>query len=330
MTLVALLPLALMLGLGLMLSAELMRRRDVTRQRRSALLTRYATAARVTPGTLKIETPAEVRLRTDRRRRRAAKAWHPRNLIQTIGVELGRVRASVTHLTAVESGLLALCFGVLFGALAFGTGLPLLLSAASALLLTALVLAITLKRRRQKRLQTIAEAVPDTLESIVRSLRIGAPIPKALKMVADSMEGPIAEEFTRTSQAISYGHDLLGALNELAERTENQDLRFFSTVVAIQYNSGGNLAEVLSRLSEICRGRQRLKRKVDVITSEAKWSGNFLSAFPIVAAVGIWTVNPGYFDEIYQTPLFTPLMIAIAILLVANLIFMRRMTNFSD
>lgn len=186
------------------------------------------------------------------------------------------------------------------------------------------------KRKMAKRREAIEEKVPEVMEMIVRSLRIGAPISTAMAQVGRDLNGPLAEEFSIVSQEVAYGKDMNIALREMAERCENQDLSFFATAVQIQSGSGGNLAEVLARLATITRGRFQLKRKVAAVTGEAKWSGKFLSVFPIFACLALLAVNPNYFDNIIDEPYFAWLLIVAGTLMLLNIVFMRYMTNLGE
>ncbi|MDZ4393709.1 type II secretion system F family protein [Cypionkella sp.] len=181
--------------------------------------------------------------------------------------------------------------------------------------------------RNARRLAAIDDSVPEAIDMIVRSLRVGLPIGSALQTVSRDLTGPIAKEFAETADHISYGKDLVTALQELAERTANQSMRFFAAAVAIQYSAGGNLAEVLERLAAIARGRQQMRRKVKAITAEAKWSGRFLSAFPVVATMALLAINPDYFLEIQGKPFFKPMLAGVAALLFVNVWFMHKMTK---
>jgi tight adherence protein B len=186
------------------------------------------------------------------------------------------------------------------------------------------------KRKIVKRREAIDEKVPEVMEMIVRSLRIGAPISTAMAQVGRDLNGPLAEEFAIVSQEIAYGKDMNIALREMADRCENQDLSFFATAVQIQSGSGGNLAEVLARLAAITRGRFQLKRKIAAVTGEAKWSGKFLSAFPIFACLALLAVNPDYFDNITDEPYFLWILIVAGVLMLLNIVFMRYMTNLGE
>ena len=112
-----------------------------------------------------------------------------------------------------------------------------------------------------------------------------------------------------------------------AERMDMQDLRFLAVSVTIQAQSGGNLAEILDGLSKVVRARFKLFRRVRAITAEAKWSGMFLSGFPIGAMLMISIVKPDYYDEVKETPLFIPVALVVVAFLVVNVLYMRKMVN---
>lgn len=198
-----------------------------------------------------------------------------------------------------------------------------LIGAAAGLLLSLIVWYFWVKMRSSKRLLRIEESVPEALDMIVRALRVGLPVSTALQVAGQELTGPLAEEFSETSRRISYGQEPVRALREMAERCRNQSLRFLAAAVALQASTGGNLAEVLERLCAIARGRQQLQRKVRSITAEAKWSGRFLSFFPIGATIMLLSINPAYFAEISDKPFFIPMLCVVAGLLFMNILFMR-------
>jgi tight adherence protein B len=108
---------------------------------------------------------------------------------------------------------------------------------------------------------------------------------------------------------------------------DNQDLRFLAVAVSIQQQSGGNLAEILEGLAKVIRARFKLFRRVKAITAEAKWSGMFLSAFPIGALIMITVLKPDYYDGVKESPAFIPAALVVATFLVINVIFMKIMVN---
>lgn len=181
--------------------------------------------------------------------------------------------------------------------------------------------------KAKKRMAMIEEQLPDAVELMVRSLRVGHPFSSAITIVSKEIQDPLATEFGIIADEAAYGRDVGEALKEMAERLDMQDLRFLSVAVTIQQQSGGNLAEILAGLAKVIRARFRLFRRVKAITAEAQWSGKFLSAFPLLCLGAIMVNDPGYYDEVLDHPYFIPACFVVGILLTANLIVMRVLTN---
>ncbi len=181
--------------------------------------------------------------------------------------------------------------------------------------------------RAKKRMNMIAEQLPEAVELMVRSLRVGHPFSSAVSIVAREVPDPLGTEMGMISDEAAYGRDMGETLKAMAERLDVQDLRFLAVAVTIQQTSGGNLAEILDGLAKVIRARFRLFRRVDAITAEAKWSGNLLSFFPIVALFMINVVKPDYFDDVMESPYFIPACLVVAGFLVLNLIVMRALVN---
>lgn len=181
--------------------------------------------------------------------------------------------------------------------------------------------------KAKKRMAMISEQLPDAVELMVRSLKVGHPFSSAITIVSKEIEDPLATEFGIIADESAYGRDVGDALKEMAERLDMQDLRFLSVAVTIQQQSGGNLAEILAGLAQVIRARFRLFRRVNAITAEAKWSGKFLSAFPLLCLIIILVNDPNYYAEIEDHPYFIPGAFVVGILLTANLIVMRILTN---
>lgn len=184
-----------------------------------------------------------------------------------------------------------------------------------------------ISRKAKKRMDMISEQLPEAVELMVRSLRVGHPFSSAVAIVAKEVPDPLGTEMGMISDEAAYGRDMGETLKQMAERLDMQDLRFLAVAVTIQQTSGGNLAEILDGLAKVIRARFRLFRRVNAITAEAKWSGKLLSGFPILALIGINLVKPDYFDEVMESPLFVPACLVVAVLLVLNLIVMRKLVD---
>ena len=181
--------------------------------------------------------------------------------------------------------------------------------------------------KANKRLSMIEEQLPDAVELMVRSLRVGHPFSSAVQIVSKEVKDPLASEMGIIADESAYGRDVGEALKEMAERLDMQDLRFLAVAVNIQQTSGGNLAEILDGLAKVIRARFRLFRRVKAITAEAKWSGKFLSGFPIVCLVVINIGDPHYYDEVRDHPYFIPACFIVGIFLALNLLVMRILTD---
>ncbi|ARE41383.1 Flp pilus assembly protein TadB [Rhodovulum sp. P5] len=223
--------------------------------------------------------------------------------------------------------IMVLLAGVAFLALTVGTAAPLPVRALVSVAMGVGGVYVWVQNKATKRLQIIEEQLPDAVELMVRSLRVGHPFISAINIVAKEVPDPLGTEFGVIADEAAYGRDVSEALKDLAERVDMQDMRFLAVAVSIQQQSGGNLAEVLAGLAKVIRARFKLFRRVKAITAEAKWSGMFLSGFPVAAIVGLVTLKPDFYDNVKDTPFFIPAAIGVGVFLVANVIFMKIMVN---
>jgi tight adherence protein B len=212
-------------------------------------------------------------------------------------------------------------------ALTFFTGAGLYIRIAIAIAMGYGVVYVWLNGKAKKRLSLLEEQLPDAVELIVRSLRVGHPFSSAVNIVANEMPDPLGTEFGIIADESTYGMEITESLAKLADRIDLQDVKFLAVAVTIQSQSGGNLAEILDGLSKVIRARFKLFRRVRAITAEARWSGWFLSVFPILALVTIQVLQPGYYDEVKNSSAFVPAAIIVGIFLVVNIIFMRMMVD---
>ncbi len=235
----------------------------------------------------------------------------------------GAIAFSPKQLIMVMGGLAV----VAFLGLTIGTETDIALRAVLSVAIGIGAVYFWINSKAKKRMSMIEEQLPDAVELMVRSLRVGHPFVSAIQIVAKEVEDPLGTEFGIIADESSYGRDIGEALKEMAERLDMQDLRFLSVAVTIQQQSGGNLAEILAGLAQVIRARFRLFRRVKAITAEAKWSGKFLSAFPLLALGALLLQDPNHYDAVMDNPLFIPAVFVVGILLTANLIVMRWLTN---
>jgi tight adherence protein B len=194
----------------------------------------------------------------------------------------------------------------------------------SAFGLTVLVLEVV----RQRRIARFTELLPDAIDVIVRGVRVGYPLPVALDLAAREMPDPIGTELGMTSDEITFGQDVRTAIENLYGRVGHEDLLFFVVAINVQNQTGGNLAEVLSRLSRLLRHRSKLRLKIRALSAEGRVSAVVLSLMPFILFGGIGLISPSYFAEVRNDPLVMPALIYGAISLLFGNIVMYRMVHF--
>lgn len=214
-----------------------------------------------------------------------------------------------------------------FVALTVGTGASLPVRIVVAIVMGIGGVYMWVSNKAKKRMGMVEEQLPDAVELMVRSLRVGHPISSAIGIVAKESPDPLGTEMGVIADETAYGRDMGEALKQMADRIDMQDMRFLAMAVTIQQQSGGNLAEILDGLSKVIRARFKLFRRVRAITAEAKWSGAFLSVFPLVALVGINVAQPNYYDDVKTTAAFVPACLVVAAFLGLNLFVMRTLVN---
>ena len=236
-------------------------------------------------------------------------------------------RANIAFSPQALIGIMALVSGVAFMLLSVFTAAEFGLRVVLGVVMGVGGVFFWVNRMAQKRMSLLEEQLPDSIELMVRSLRVGHPFSTAIGIVAKEIPDPLGSEFGVISDEAAYGRDVSESLKAFAERMDSQDLRFLAVAVSIQQQSGGNLAEILEGLSKVVRARFKLFRRVRAITAEAKWSGMFLSGFPIVALIMINVVQPDYYDEVKGTSAYIPAALFVVTFLIINIIYMKVMTN---
>jgi tight adherence protein B len=203
-----------------------------------------------------------------------------------------------------------------------------LLSLSIALLSTLGFSMLFLEMRRQKRMAEFTEQLPDALDVVVRGVRVGYPLPTALNLVSRELPDPIGAEFAMTSDEISFGQDVRTSVENLYSRIGHEDLQFFVVAINVQNQTGGNLADVLSRLSRLLRTRSKLRLKIRSLSAEGRISAVVLSLMPFILFGGISLISPSYFGEIRNDPLVIPALSYGAISLLIGNVLMYRMVHF--
>lgn len=159
------------------------------------------------------------------------------------------------------------------------------------------------KRKANKRMFRFQEQLPDALDLLARALKAGHTFTGGMRMVADEFADPIGPEFGQTLDEMNYGLDPDKALNNLLHRVDCPDLKFFAVSVNIQRETGGNLAEIVSGIAALVRGRFMLLGKVQVLAAEGKLSAYVLLALPFIICLVLYLINPGYMGLLFEREL---------------------------
>jgi tight adherence protein B len=225
---------------------------------------------------------------------------------------------------AICSLAIAVAFLIIFSLL-IGFGL---LSIVLSVLIGATAVLLYLRRARNRRIARFSEQLPDALDVVVRGVKIGHPFSTAISLVAKEMRDPIGTEFGMTADEITFGLDVNTAMENLARRVGQEDLLFFMTAINIQSKTGGNLGEILERLSRLIRQRSKIRLKIRALTAEGRMSSYFLSAVPFLVFAAINILTPSFYGEVKNHPATVPVFILAAALLTIGNLIIRKMVNF--
>lgn len=159
-----------------------------------------------------------------------------------------------------------------------------------------------LSRRRSKRLDQFEEQLPEALDFLGRAMRAGHAFSISLEMLSDESPAPLGLEFRKVFNEQNLGLPIETALKNLAERIPLLDVRFFVSAVLLQRETGGNLAEILSKLAHVIRERFKLKGQVKAASAHGRITGGILTAMPVVLMLGLLVVAPGYLQGMANDP----------------------------
>ncbi|AZC65240.1 type II secretion system F family protein [Pseudomonas chlororaphis] len=183
---------------------------------------------------------------------------------------------------------------------------------------------LKISRDRNKRFALFEEQLPDALDAMCRALRAGHPFNETLQLVADEHKGPVAHEFGLTFADINYGNDVRRAMLGLLERMPSMTVMMLVTTVLIHRETGGNLTEVLDRLSSLIRGRFRFQRKVKTLSAEGRMSGWILVAMPFVLAAGIVLSSPTYLPLLINESLGRKMVLGAFVAMLVGIFWIRK------
>jgi len=151
----------------------------------------------------------------------------------------------------------------------------------------------------KRRIAKFTAKFPDAIELLVRGLRSGLPITETISVVGVEVPGPVGDEFRSVSDKMKIGRSMDAALQDTADRLGTPEFQFFVITIAIQRETGGNLAETLANLATVLRQRGQMKLKIKAMSSESKASAYIVGSLPFIVFGMIWMINDNYMQNFF-------------------------------
>jgi tight adherence protein B len=181
--------------------------------------------------------------------------------------------------------------------------------------------------KRSRRLKKFAGQMPDAMELLARALRAGQSLGAGLHTVSEEMPNPIAKEFGRVYDEQNLGIPLEEAMQGMCERVPNLDLRFFVTSVAIQRQTGGDMAEILDKIGYVIRERYRILGQVKALTGEGRLSGVVLIGLPFALFGFMLHIKPDYVEALWTHPTGIKMSVVALVLQVLGAICIKKIVD---
>jgi tight adherence protein B len=180
----------------------------------------------------------------------------------------------------------------------------------------------------RRRLSRFTSLFAEALDVVIRGIRSGLPLGECLIVIGREMREPVAGEFRMVTEGIRLGMTMEEALKRLWERVPTPEVRFFAVVIGIQQQTGGNLAETLSKLSEMLRARKRMRDKVQAMSTEAKTSAGIIGSLPVLVGLALAFVATDYIALLFTNSLGNWILAGGAGVMSLGVLVMRQMINF--
>jgi tight adherence protein B len=191
-------------------------------------------------------------------------------------------------------------------------------------LLFSLLPYMNLLKKRRKRLDLLESQLPEALDFLARSMRAGHALTASLSMAGDELPDPISREFRTLAHEQNLGSPMDTALENLCTRVPLLDLRFFSSALLLQRQTGGNLSDILRQLSNLIRERFRLKGQVKALSAHGRLTSMILTGLPIVTVIALTFVAPEYLKGMADDPDGKMLIIAAIVMMFMGTLIIQK------
>jgi tight adherence protein B len=205
-----------------------------------------------------------------------------------------RLEMTGREITLGRYALISVGLVIVVAILLMMRGAPLLLGVFLGMFVGVGVPHFVIGRMIKRRVAKFNSNFPDAIELMVRGLRSGLPITETLGIVGGEIPGPVGIEFRMVGDKMKIGRTMEAALQDTADRLGTPEFQFFVITLAIQRETGGNLAETLSNLADVLRKRAQMKLKIRAMSSESKASAYIVGSLPFIVFSLVWLINPDY------------------------------------
>ena len=229
--------------------------------------------------------------------------WNPDKLLKAIAIT-GLAFGFLVYLRT-ESGFLAFLMLLIAGTLPY----------------------LFVRRKRNKRFETMRERLPESLDLMVSAIRAGHSFTSAMGLASKESPEPVKREFRQCFDEQSFGLDLRTAMNNLAYRMPLRDVRMVVTAVLIQREVGGNLTEILDKVAYLIREDYRLQRQVDIHTAQGRITGYILAILPVVLGCILYLLNPEDMSLLWRRPVGVRLLEIALVMEIVGILIIRRIIH---
>ncbi len=186
---------------------------------------------------------------------------------------------------------------------------------------------VWLFQKRSARIAKFTQQFPEALELLARALRSGQSLAAGLQVISQEMKEPLGLEFSKSYERQKLGLPIEDSLKEMCNRVPSLDLKFFATSVAIQKQTGGDLAEILDKIGHIVRERFKILGQVQALTGEGRMSGTVLLALPIALFIYLKVTNPEYIEPLWTTDIGQKMLAAMIVMQILGALAIRHIVN---
>jgi len=221
------------------------------------------------------------------------------NIIPKPALLRKRLEMTGREISLARYGMISIGLAFAVAVLLLTRGAPLLLASFAGLFIGVGLPHLVIGKMIKRRIAKFNVNFPDAIELMVRGLRSGLPITETLGIVAGEITGPVGAEFRAVADKMKIGRTMEAALQETADRLGTPEFQFFVITLAIQRETGGNLAETLSNLADVLRKRAQMKLKIRAMSSESKASAYIVGSLPFIVFTLVWMMNPEYMGNFF-------------------------------